>query len=158
MDNKLEQLLKQDNCYFIHYASDGFYNGSSPAPKISCIVIFNDKTTEKFHFCPVDYLKENSREEAERLCLNRFKQIIESKPNICFIHWNMQSEGFGFKAISARAKELGIEFPQIPNENLFDLSSYVAYIAERKITLKQVLWFNNLLDNEFLEGKPKPNT
>ncbi|OLA95027.1 MAG: hypothetical protein BHW64_00815 [Candidatus Melainabacteria bacterium LEY3_CP_29_8] len=70
----------------------------------------------------------------------------------------MQSEGFGFKAISARAKELGIEFPQIPNENLFDLSSYVAYIAERKITLKQVLWFNNLLDNEFLEGKPKPNT
>lgn len=90
MDNKLEQLLKQDNCYFIHYASDGFYNGSSPAPKISCIVIFNDKTTEKFHFCPVDYLKENPQEEAERLWFNRFKQIIESRPNICFIHWNMQ--------------------------------------------------------------------
>lgn len=153
MDNKLERLLKQDNCYFIHYASDGFYNDSSPAPKISCILIFNDKTTEKFRFCPVDYLKENSKEEAERLCLNRFKQIVESKPNICFIHWNMNSDGFGFKAISARAKELGVELPQISNENLFDLSSCVTDIAGKRLTLKQVLWFNDLLDNEFLEGK-----
>lgn len=153
MDNKLEQFLNSSDCYFIHYASDGFYNGSSPAPKISCIVIFNDKTTEKFRFCPVDYLKENSKEEAERLCLNRFKQIVESKPNICFIHWNMNSDGFGFKAISARAKELGVELPQISTENLFDLSSCVTDIAGKRLTLKQVLWFNNLLDSEFLEGK-----
>lgn len=153
MDKKLQDFLNKNNYFFIHYASDGFYNGSSPAPKISCIVIFNDKTTEKFRFCPVDYLKENSKEEAERLCLNRFKEVIESKPNICFIHWNMNSDGFGFKAISARAKELGIEFPQISNENLFDLSSYVAYIAEKKLSLKQVLWFNSLLDREFLDGK-----
>lgn len=123
MDKTLEKFLEKDNCFFIHYASGGFYNGSSPAPKISCIVIFNDKTTEKFRFCPVDYLKGNSKEEAERLCLKRFKQIIESKPNICFIHWNMDSDGFGFKAISAIAKELGIEFPKISNERLFDLSS-----------------------------------
>lgn len=153
MNSKLEQFLNSNDCYFIHYASDGFYNGSSPAPKISCIVIFNDKTTEKFRFCPVDYLKGNSKEEAERLCLNRFKQIIESKPNICFIHWNMNSDGFGFKAISARAKELGVELPQISTENLFDLSSYVTDIAGKRLTLKQVLWFNNLLDSEFLEGK-----
>jgi hypothetical protein len=153
MDNKLEQFLNSNNCYFIHYASDGFYNGSSPAPKISCIVIFNAKTTNKFRFCPVDYLKENSKEEAEKLCLNRFKQVIESKSNICFIHWNMNADGFGFKAISVRAKELGIEFPKISNERLFDLSSYVAYIAEKRLSLKQVLWFNDLLDSEFLDAK-----
>ncbi len=153
MDTKLEQFLNCNDYYFIHYASDGFYNGSSPAPKISCIVIFNDKTTEKFRFCTVVYLKKNSKEDAESLCLKRFKQIIESKPNICFIHWNMDSDGFGFKAISARAKELGIEFPKISNERLFDLSSYVTDIAGKRLTLKQVLWFNNLLDDEFLEGK-----
>lgn len=153
MDKKLQDLLNKNNCFFIHYASDGFYNGLSPAPQISCIVIFNDKTTEKFRFCPVDYLKDNSKEEAERLCLNRFKQVIESKSNICFIHWNMNSDGFGFKAISARAKDLGVELPQISNENLFDLSSYVTYITEKKLSLKQVLWFNSLLDREFLDGK-----
>ena len=33
MDNKLKDFLNRNNCFFIHYASDGFYNGSSPAPK-----------------------------------------------------------------------------------------------------------------------------
>ena len=42
MDNRLENLLKNKNCYFIHYASDGFYNGMTPAPRISCIGIFNN--------------------------------------------------------------------------------------------------------------------
>ena len=46
MDNKLQELLNKDDCYFIHYASNGFYNGSSPAPNVSCIVIFNQKNWE----------------------------------------------------------------------------------------------------------------
>lgn len=28
MDKKLEQLINNENTYFIHYASNGFYNGS----------------------------------------------------------------------------------------------------------------------------------
>ena len=40
MDKKLEQLINNENTYFIHYASNGFYNGSSPAPKVSCIVLY----------------------------------------------------------------------------------------------------------------------
>ena len=43
MDKKLEQLINNENTYFIHYASNGFYNGSSPAPKVSCIIIYNLK-------------------------------------------------------------------------------------------------------------------
>ena len=71
-----------------------------------------------------------------------------------FIHWNMNAYGFGFKAIQARAKELGVELPEIPEENMFDLSSYVAYIAEKKLSIKQILWFNSLLyGNDYLDGK-----
>ena len=66
----------------------------------------------------------------------------------------MTANGFGFKAIQARAKELGVELPTIPEENLFDLSSYVAYVAEKKLSIKQVLWFNSLLyGDDFLDGK-----
>ena len=43
MDKKLEQLINNENTYFIHYASNGFYNDSSPAPKVSCIVLYNLK-------------------------------------------------------------------------------------------------------------------
>ena len=154
MDNKLEQFLNNDNCYFIHYGSDGFYNGSSPAPKVSCIVIYNNKNNDKIRFCPSDYLKgNNSTEQAETLCIEKFKQLLINNPDICFIHWNMQADGFGFKAISARAKELGVELPTVNSARLFDLSSYVAYLSGKRLTIKQVLWFNSLLDNEFLDGK-----
>ncbi len=147
-------FLNNMDYYFIHYASEGFYNGSSPAPKISCIVIYNDSelNKDKKRFSPMDYLEENDLESAERLCLEKFKQII-SNPSTCFIHWNMNMEGFGFKAISARAKDLGIDMPEITNDRLFDLSSYVAYLSEKRLSIKQVLWFNSLLDNDFLDGK-----
>ena len=154
MDNKLEDFLNNKDYYFIHYACDGFYNGSSPAPKISCIVIYNDSelNKDKKRFSPMDYLEENDLESAERLCLEKFKQII-SNPSTCFIHWNMNMEGFGFKAISARAKDFGIDMPEITNDRLFDLSSYVAYLSEKRLSIKQVLWFNSLLNNGFLDGK-----
>lgn len=40
------------------------------------------------------------------------------------------------------------------NEHLFDLSSYVTYIAEKKLSIKQILWFNSLLiGDDYLDGK-----
>ena len=50
MDNKLKDFINREDCYFIHYASNGFYNGSSPAPKVSCIILYNlknDKSASK---------------------------------------------------------------------------------------------------------------
>lgn len=154
MDNKLEQLLNRDDCYFIHYASNGFYSGSSPAPNVSCIVIFNKKTQNGFRFSLKDHLQANSKEEAERLSLENFKLLFDRYPNVSFIHWNMTANGFGFEAIQHRAKELGVELPAIPDENLFDLSSYVSYLAEKKLSIKQILWFNSLLyGDDYLDGK-----
>ena len=153
MDNRLENLLKNKNCYFIHYASDGFYNGLSPAPRISCISIFKDHMQTRVNFSIDKFYPSHSIEDAEKMLLYDFKSFIEFKNNISFIHWNMGADGFGFKAIWARAKELGIELPEIQKENLFDLSSYVAYISEKRLSIKQILWFNSLLDRQYLDGK-----
>ena len=153
MDKLFEKSLNSDDWYFIHYASNGFYNEAFPAPKISCIQVYNYKTQEKYFFGISDYLAENSLEDAEKLMLENFSTFLRKRANICFIHWNMQSNGFGFNAVQARAKELGINLPVLNNKRLFDLASYVEYLAGKKLSMKQVLWFNSLLDNEFLEGK-----
>ena len=153
MDNQFEKYLNSNDWFFIHYASDGFYNGTSPSPKISCILIYNYKNEEAYKFEIADHLDGNSLEEAERLTLEHFSTLFTKKPNICFIHWNMQAEGFGFKAIQARAKEFGIDIPILDNNRLFDLASYVEYFAGKKLSIKQVLWFNSILNDKFLDGK-----
>lgn len=154
MDNKLQEFINRDDCYFIHYASDGFYNGSSPAPRISCIVIYNLKNDNGYRFNIADHLEGNSKEQAEKLTLENFKLVFTKIPDVSFIHWNMTAEGFGFKAIQARAKDFGIDIPVPDNEHLFNLSSYVSYIAEKKLSIKQILWFNSLLiGDDYLDGK-----
>lgn len=154
MDKKLQNLLNKDNCYFIHYASDGFYNGSSPAPRISCIVIYNLKTDKGYRFLINDHTDSNSLEQAEKLTLENFKMVFDKIPNVSFIHWGMNNNGFGFIAIQARAKDLGIDLPIPDNDHLFDLSSYVAYVTEKRLSIKQILWFNSLLiGNDYLDGK-----
>lgn len=154
MDNKLQDFINREDCYFIHYASNGFYSGSSPAPRISCIVIYNLKSDKGYRFNILDHIGANSKEQAERLMLENFKLVFTKIPDVSFIHWNMTAEGFGFKAIQARAKELGVDIPMPDNEHLFDLSSYGLYIAEKKLSIKQILWFNSLLiDDDYLDGK-----
>ena len=153
MDNKLQELLNRDDCYFIHYASNGFYNGSSPAPKISCIIIWNNKTQEKYKFDIQDHLTGNSLEQAEKDMLAHFKTLFEKRPNVCFIHWNMLANGFGFKAIQARAKDFDVDIPILDNNRMFDLASYIEYLAGKKLSIKQIFWFNSLLNQDFLDGK-----
>ncbi len=156
MDKKLEQLINKDNTYFIHYASNGFYNGSSPAPKVSCIVLYNLKNDKCINFSISEHLDNDLRdiELAESELLTDFNSFVNQNSEISFIHWNMTAKGFGFNAIKARAEELCVEFPIIKEENLFDLSSYVAYVAEKKLSIKQILWFNSLLiGDDYLDGK-----
>ena len=154
MDSKLKDFLNRDDCFFIHYASNGFYNGSNPAPKISCIAVYNLKNDKGFRFCIKDNMKNNSMEEAERLTLQNFKLLFERYKNVSFIHWNMGENGFGFKAIQARAKELNINLPVLSEDNLFDLSSYVSFLAEKRLSIKQILWFNSLLyGDDYLSGE-----
>ena len=154
MDNKLRNFIDKDDCFFIHYASDGFYNGSSPAPKISCIAIFSESLKVIRVFSINTYIQSHNIENSEKFLLKEFQSFLKVRQNVCFVHWNMNGEGFGFKALWARAKELGIKLPEIEEENLFDLSSYVAYLSEKRLSIKQILWFNSLLcGGNYLDGK-----
>ena len=65
----------------------------------------------------------------------------------------MDSLSFGFNAISARCRELEIEKIDIPNENKIDLSKIVEKLANKKLSLKQALMFNDMLFDDFLNGK-----
>ena len=65
----------------------------------------------------------------------------------------MNSQSFGFNAINARCRELDIEIKDIPNENKIDLSKIVEKLANKKLSLKQTLMFNNMLFDDFLNGK-----
>ncbi|MBR1942823.1 hypothetical protein IJ843_03715, partial [bacterium] len=151
-----QDFINRDDCYFIHYASDGFYNGSSPAPRISCIILYNLKNDKSVNFSLSHHLDTDLTDVglAEEEIFSDLYLFGEERPNISFIHWNMQANGFGFKAIQARADELGFDFPIPDNDHLFDLSSYVTYVAEKKLSIKQVLWFNSLLyGDDYLDGK-----
>lgn len=153
MDTKLQKFLKKNNCFYIHYAGSGIYDGSSPVPSISCIAIFNEKTEEAYKFDIKDHLNGNSLEQAEKEMLAHFKTLFEKRPDACFIHWNMLADGFGFNAIQARAGELGINIPIPDKEHLFDLSACVEYLAGKKLSIKQIFWFNSLLNDSYLDGK-----
>lgn len=145
--------LNDTNTWIIHYACDGLYDGLSPAPNVSCIIISNLSCKFKRKFYVKDYLGEYSLKESEKLLLKKFADFINENTDKYFVHWNMDSLSFGFNTISARCRELGIEINNIPNENKIDLSKIVEKLANKKLSLKQALMFNNILFDDFLNGK-----
>ena len=62
-------FIDKDDCFFIHYASDGFYNGSSPAPKISCIAIFSESLKVIRVFSINTYIQSHNIENSEKFLL-----------------------------------------------------------------------------------------
>lgn len=155
MINNISDLkkLNDSNTWIIHYACNGLYDGSFPAPNISCIIVSNMSCKFKRKFYIKDYLGECNLKEAERLLLKKFADFINQNTDKYFVHWNMDNENFGFSAIKTRCKELDIEIKDISNENKIDLSKIVENLANKKLSLKQALMFNNMLFDDFLNGK-----
>jgi len=113
-------------------------------------VVFNDTLELRIKFSTDDYMDKNSVEQSEIFLLKEFKNFIEQSPIIDFIHWNVNLDGFDFRVLIVRAKELGgIVFPEIPQEKLFDLAAYVAYLSKRRLFIKQILWFNSFFAGNF---------
>lgn len=154
MQNDIFDLkkLNNENAWVVHYACNGLYNGTLPAPNISCIIVCNLSCKDKRKFYVKDYLEEYSLEEAEKLLLKKFSDFINENVSKYFVHWNMNS-AFGFDAIKARAKEFNIEINDIPDENKIDLSKIAEKLAGKKLSLKQALMFNHILFEDFQDGK-----
>ena len=155
MINNISNLKKLNdlNTWIIHYACNGLYADLSPAPNISCIIVRNLNCENKRKFYVKDYLGEHSFKESEKLLLKKFADFINQNTDKYFVHWNMNGQSFGFNAINARCRELEIEIKDIPNENKIDLSKIVEKLANKKLSLKQTLMFNDMLFDDFLNDK-----
>lgn len=155
MPNVISDLkfLNDSNTMLIHYACNGLYDGFSPAPNISCIVVCNLSCKYKHKFYVKDYLVEHSLIESEKLLLKKFADFFNKNIDKYFVHWNMDNQNFGFNAIKTRCNELNIEIKNIPDKNKIDLSKIVARLATKKLSLKQTLMLNDILFENFLSGK-----
>ena len=155
MINNISDLkkLNDTNTWIIHYACNVLYDGLLPVPNIFCIIVGNLSCKYKRKFYIKDYLGEHSLKESEKLLLKKFADFINQNTDKYFVHWNMNSQSFGFNAINARCRELEIEIIDIPNENKIDLSKIVEKLANKKLSLKQALMFNDMLFDDFLNGK-----
>lgn len=91
--------------------------------------------------------------DAEKILLQNFANFINQNTDKYFVHWNMNSQQYGFGAIKTRCNEFGIEINSIPAKNKIDLSQIVEVIAKEKLTLRQVLFFNDIPFEDFLNGK-----
>ncbi len=117
-------MTKKQNIYSIHYSCSGFYNGGALAPSICCIAVYNIKTEEMHSFCLDNYIKKGySLMESERLLLKDFVEFFNKIGNSFFIHWLMDGETYGFKAIFARCLNFGIDNLELNNFIDFNLAS-----------------------------------
>ena len=121
-------MTKEFKAYSIHYSCDGFYDGGAVAPTICCIAMYNIKTDRLITFSIDRGLKLGlSLIQSEEKLLRDFVDFCKQRRNLFFAHWNMNSLQYGFKAITARCENFGINMFNINeclNFNLDEVSKY----------------------------------
>ena len=137
-------MKKEFNIYSIHYSCSGFYNGGAIAPTICCIALCNVKTNKLTSFSIETGLKQGlSLIHSEGRLLKEFIEFTSKINNPVFVHWNMIGLEYGFKSISARCENFGLEMFNM-NEILdFNISEYSKYnfldaldiIDSKKVTI-----------------------
>lgn len=131
-------MNKNKDTYSIYYSGSGTYNNGVIAPSVCCIAIYNVKTKEMHSFSLDKYICENKPlMEAEKLLLTDFTNFFNKIKNSFFVHWLMDSETFGFKAIFARCANFGINNLEIGKLDTFNIKPY--YFGCTDITLLEAL-------------------
>ncbi|MGG5350048.1 hypothetical protein IGK06_002470 [Enterococcus sp. AZ142] len=102
----LEAISKNPEKYIlIHYSTSSFKK--EEFPKTSSISLMRFENKERIQFSISKYLEGDMEvEEAELMLLEKFFEFIENNKNMIYIHWNMNSEMFGFEAIENRYRKL----------------------------------------------------
>ncbi|MFR4248786.1 MAG: hypothetical protein ACLT1L_02915 [Leuconostoc lactis] len=105
--NILHQInTRPDKYMLIHYSSSSLQGNEFPS--ISSISLMNYENKDRIQFSIAKYIDlENTIENAEKRLLIDFWEYIEHVSKyFTFIHWNMNSETFGFEAIANRTRIL----------------------------------------------------
>ena len=123
-DIKLLTKGREHDVYSIHYSSNGFYDGGALAPAICCISLVNFSTHELHSFALHNYIfTEKCIVDAQKRLLCEFSEFIKNLNNPIYIHWNMYSLEYGFKALTAGCENFGIydlSFNEADSYNLAD--------------------------------------
>ena len=153
--------------YVVHYSCESFYDiTDGRTPRITSIALRNfdtaqtdsfsiHKVAEKKH---IDLLKIDEKyDELERQMLKEYFEYIEKHGTDIFLHWNMRSMNFGFKAIEHRQEVLNGNVPyKLPDNQKIDISRLFinkygdAYIDHPR--LENLLIKNSIEPKNFLVG------
>lgn len=88
----------------IHYSTSSIKE--EEFPKISSISLMKYENRDKIQFSICKYIDDRAIKEAEEILFDNFFQFIENNKNQIFIHWNMNSEKFGFEGLENRYNKL----------------------------------------------------
>jgi hypothetical protein len=150
----------------IHYSCESFYNRTDPtSPRITSIAVrhLESRQTTSFsihhlaerHAVPIDRIPERY-DELEREMLDDFYGYVRIHGSYRWVHWNMLDSTYGFPALAHRYRVLGGDPPEIPETNLYDLSSRLIEIYGPKYVgqprLEALLKLNGWSDRGFLPG------
>lgn len=167
--NKLAQFLNEPNLLnSIHYACEPFCYVTPPT-RVAAIAVKNAESNETKIFSIFKYANEmgiplanltdpDNYAKAEKKLLEGFYQYVEDqgKNNARWMHWNMNSETYGFPVFENRFKILGGTPMEIPDNNKLDLDAVVQdvygqhYICHPK--LLNLIRHNHLGGQNFKSG------
>lgn len=152
----------EDDYYFIHYAVD-FHNSN----RIAAIAIRHLSSEGEIINFSIDTMAEElnlpitnkNLDKIESSMLIKYFKFIEKHIHSKFIHWNMSSDEYGFKAIEKRAKKLKIDtkITSISENQCINLSHCFKmiygenYIKNPKFY--NLLKLNNIHPHDLLNGK-----
>lgn len=181
---------QNEGTFFIHYACGNFLDEENPT--ISAIAIKqygNGKPIETFSLAKEaakegidieDGVDEETIQELEFLFLKAFYERVEPriKDEVQWIHWNMVNQGYSWRKINERIRQLGVESKPIEpsTKDSHDLSEFfqekydVEYVEDkrmqgytghdtsvrsdcRKGKLYNLAIINGMMRDDFLHGK-----
>ncbi|RZI48556.1 hypothetical protein [Lactococcus kimchii] len=145
------------NYLLIHYSCSDVKK--EEFPKVSSISIMKFENREKIQFSISKYLKEGvTLDQAEKELFDNFFQFIENNKSLVFIHWNMNSEKFGFEGLENRYRVLTNQsknilgyLKKIDLDDLLGNYYSESYISDPK--MYKLYDFNSFDIHNFLKGK-----
>ncbi|MFT9411549.1 hypothetical protein, partial [Liquorilactobacillus hordei] len=129
----------REKYYVIHYTCDDFKKSDT----VTSIVIshFSDGETTSFSLDQTakildiqntDLKTPETLNKVEKKMLESFSDFVKNHDNNNWVHWNMNSDSYGFKALELRAKVLKIQnFSVVNDDRKLNLSKLFAELYDR---------------------------
>jgi hypothetical protein len=140
--------------FAVHYACGDLYRAGSEPPSV-CAIAFEELTSGDV----IVYSVVDRPTDGEQYVLTSYFDFLKDHPEARFVHWNMRSADFGFRALQNRyAHLMGQEPPQsVASDRDFDVDDLVSLGYGEDFAdhpkLKSLAHLNGITLRSFLPGK-----